>query len=308
VREASDANPPEKYDAHHSDRRQCGRFQTQTRPKNTTRTTATDAMAHAQATRPPSPDAEPVVHDLYVFVVGKTARGPSDEKSRELTLAILKYIHERLPLFAEMGVQIRVHKVKQPDLDNPRVVQALEARKISSLPALVTPSNTYVGTRLIKSVYERNALEYDAWRRREVESPTGMTPEDDLAKFYRDEMSFEKAAENDDDSDGIGENGDMMDAYRTVLQSRNGQQPAAAQGRTARSRPPPARGAPPPRRSDNVSANDPSDSLVNRMASDIDSQTLSGSDDLDGEGLDAGGSTQDDLMERAYWANQESST
>jgi len=272
----------------------------------------------------PPPDTGPVVHNLYVLVVGGNAAAPNDRKGRELTLAILKYIHDRLPVFTKMGVNIRVHKVNKSDLGNARLVAAMERRGISSLPALVTPNNTYVGNRSIGGVYEKNIAEYQAFRRQGTEAPTGIAQDDDaLASFYRSEMTFEKAADDDglgndgdgigNDGDGIGEGGDMMDAYRQMMQRRETRETKGpGRGQPA---PPKRGGAPAPaRRPDNVApraggtGDSTMDSLIDRMAGDIDAQTFEdafaggGGDSLD---LDGGMNAQDDLMEKAYWANQE---
>jgi hypothetical protein len=256
-----------------------------------------------------------VVHNLYVLVVGENAAAPNSRKGRELTLAILKYIHDRLPVFTKMGVNIRVHKVKKSDLGNARLVEAMKRRGISSLPALVTPNNTYVGNRSIGEVYEKNIAEYQAFLRQGTEAPTGIAQDDDdLASFYRSEMTFEKAADDDglgDDGDGIGEGGDMMDSYRQMMQRRETKGPGRGQTAPGHAAPPKRGGAPAPaRRPDNVAprAGGTMDSLIDRMAGDIDAQTFEdafaggGGDSLD---LDGGTNAQDDLMEKAYWANQE---
>lgn len=281
-------------------------------------------MRHA-VSGPPS-DTGPVVHNLYVLVVGGNAAAPNDRKSRELTLAILKYIHDRLPIFTKMGVNIRVHKVNKSDLRNARLVEAMKRRGISSLPALVTPNNTYIGNRSIGEVYEKNIAEYQAFLRQDTEAPTGIAQEDDdLSNFYRSEMTFEKAEIDDglgNDEGGIGEGSDMMDAYRQMMERRETRETkGSGRGQTA----PPKRGsapAPPKRggapapagRPDNVAprargtGDSMMDSLIDRMAGDIDAQTFEdaftggGGDSLD---LDGGTNAQDDLMEKAYWANQE---
>ena len=262
--------------------------------------------------RAPPPDTGPVVHNLYVLVIGGNTAAPNDKKSRELTLAILQYVHDRLPLFNKMGVKIRVHKVKKSDLGNPRLVEAMKRRGITSLPALVSPNNTYVGNRAIGEVYEKNIAEYQAFLRKDVEAPTGMAPDDDdLASFYRSEMTFEKA--NNDDG-GLGEGGDMMDNYRSMMQRRETRETKdPGRGQTAPSRPAaaPSRAPASGRRGDNVSgaSGDSSmDSLIDRMAGDIDSQTFEDAfagGDGDSLDLDGGNSAADDLMEKAYWANQE---
>lgn len=257
-------------------------------------------------------DTGPVVHNLYVLVVDKQATAPNEMKSRELTLRILNFIHGRLALFTEMGIKIRVHKVRKSDLQNQRLAQAMKAKKISSLPALVTPNNTYLGNREIEEVYEKNVQEFNAWKRRGVESPAGLAPEDELDTFYQSEMTFERAeADGGDDDDTIGEGTDMMDSYRMMVQKRETRDASRPRG----GRPPPAKSAAPrpaaPSRPNNLGqgATDSMDNLIDRMAGEIDAQTLEDAfSDGGGDSLEddtPGVNAQDDLMERAYWANQE---
>ena len=124
----------------------------------------------------PPPDTEPVVHNLYVLVVSGTSAAAHDRKSRELTLAILKYINDRLPLLAKMGVKIWVHKVKKSDLGNARLVDAMKQRGIFSLPALVTPNSTYRGNRSIGEVYDKNIAKYQTIMRQGVVAPERHRP------------------------------------------------------------------------------------------------------------------------------------
>jgi hypothetical protein len=247
----------------------------------------------------------PVTHNVYVLAPARAPRGaggplaqgadawtPGEKKSRKLTLAVLEYVHGRLALFSEMGVRVRVHRVRGSDLEDPRLVAAMKDRGITSLPALLTPNGAYCGNNRIRDVYDKNVQEFRAWKR--VQGPAaGLAPEDDLAAFYRSEMTFERAAADDGlgDGDEIGEGGGMMDAFRHTMRRRE----------------------PPAARRDNVGAgdnDDTMDALIDRMAGGIGAQAFAGGeapgalggDSLD---LDAGGDVQDDLMERAYWANQE---
>lgn len=258
----------------------------------------------------------PAVHHLYVLVVGSgAAQNAKDQKSRELTLAILTYVSDRLPIFTEMGVKVTVHKISKGDLAKPALIQAMKRRGITSLPALVTPNDTYVGNRAIGDVYEANIKEFRAFQRRGEDAPPGIAAEDELDQFYQDEMSFSKAAAESGIGDGDdigGESSVNMDAYRAAMARRSEGPPSSARHISPPGRPAAAVAS----RQNNVSggsSDDTMDSLIQQMAGTIDQQTFenafasSGGDSLDLEGESMNGNAQDDVMEQAYWANQEAS-
>ena len=179
-------------------------------------------------------DVDSTVHTIYVKV------GADDAKNREITLELLKYIHSQKPTFAQMGLAVKISKVRSQDLQAPRLVEAMRERGITRLPALVTPKNVFIGLKAIVDVYEQNIKEFDAvLRRRE---PPGAKKdeddEDDLTNYYRGEMESERD-DADDDEKGIGEGGSMMDSYRQMMEHREN----SGRGRP-RPRPPPR---PPPR-------------------------------------------------------------
>lgn len=257
----------------------------------------------------------PINHHLYVIVVGANPQTPSDKQSRVTTLQILQFISQRLKIFTEMGVKVNVLKISKKLLSDPRLVAAMKGKGITRLPALKTPNAVYLGREAIEGVYTSNIQEYQAWKRREVEKPVGLSGEDELDDFYRSEMSFDRAFAEEDmgDEENIGEGGDMMKSYSSALAAREGRG-SRPSGSLRGSHPPPSQGN--PQRSDNVptaSSEDSMDDLINQLSGQIDSQTFeqafagSGGDSLDDDGLDGGGNAQDDLMERAYWANQQES-
>lgn len=268
-------------------------------------------------------ESGPSPHDLYVMVVSESQRLPNDIKSRELTLRTLSYITERLATFKEMGVQVKVHKVRKSDLQNSAVRAAMKGRGITNLPALVTPNQTYIGVKEIIDVYEKNIKQFSAWRRRDEDQVSGAMPEDVLDEYYRREMNFDRAKQDESEGgDGsMGETSGMMDAYRQMVQRRESYD--AQRGKSSGIPGPPgggssARGGAQAlpaagSRRDNVGGNDDEigniDSLISRMAGDIDSQTVeaafagSGGDSFEDTG--GAGNAQDDLMEKTYWANQE---
>lgn len=276
-------------------------------------------------------DTGAVPHNLYVKVV---TAGDPDRKSRELTLQVLQYIHGRLPVFKQMGLAVKVNKIRSQDLQNARLVEAMRRRGIARLPALTTPNNVYIGFKEISTVYELNIKEFSHVGRRGEKPVEGAVPEDDLDSFYADEMTFERA-EEDAQETGIGESEDMMDAYRRMMERRErsdagrkgrvgvGGRPTTTVSDDRRAAPPraPVSARPdniataPPRRAPAPAAPlDPDDAeiqaTIDRLAADIDDNlhtrafASGGGDSLDDDG---GADIQDDLMERAYWGNQSSS-
>jgi hypothetical protein len=267
--------------------------------------------------RGPSLDTSPVIHNLYVLVVDSSDKSEQAQKARQLTLLVLQYINSRLGLFTKMGVNVRVHKVRKVDLGNMRLKAAMKAKGITSLPALITPNNTYVGNKAIGGVYERNIKAFEAYNRRGIEGPTGMAPEDELAKYYGAEMTIDKAKEEDKLGGGeeIGEGKDMMSRYQDMMRHRDqrnkrkpgSQSTARSQSTTGQT----ARQPPVANRNNNISGGSGDvDKLIEKMAGDIDSQTFEqafsghGGDGQVGS-TDNNGNAQDDLMEKAYWANQQ---
>lgn len=227
-----------------------------------------------------------------MLVVGAAATAPGDVQSRKLTLEILKFVQSNLALFAQMGVKVRVHKVKKSDLGNAALVEAMKRQGLASLPALKTPRSVYVGTGAIREIYEKNIADYRAYARRGAPQEV----DDDLASFYQSEMTFERAAaDGDGDGDEIGEGGDLMDAYRTMMHRREGN-PGGANGAPKQKKSPAAA-----RREDNVSRGGTAEASPPTEGGASKFEDTFG----DGDGLDGGNGAQDDLMEKAYWANQE---
>lgn len=275
-------------------------------------------------------DSSSVLHNLYVKIVPKDH---PDKKSQKYTLSLLHYIHGRIKILKEMGIQVKVNKISASDLQNAKLNAAMKKKGITKLPAMTTPTGVYLGVDEIADVYERNIREFTANQRRDEKKVAGIVQEDDLDSYYRDEMTFERA-EEDEEEPGIGEDGDMMSAYHSMVQRRDelnakrkptrapargeqkGERPARPDrgGRPGAGRP----GTTPARpgqstRPDNLGGDDDEIStMINRMSSDIDSGTMEtafqsgGGDSLEGGG--DGDSAQDRIMESAYWANQEAST
>jgi hypothetical protein len=231
---------------------------------------------------------EPEAHQLYVL---SEAPRPPAQKGRERTLAVLRFVWERLPLLAEMGVRVEVRGFRRAALREPRLVAALKRRGVSALPALVTPRGVYEGRRAIVGVYERNIRVFLSLR--DDPRPGRPSAEDALEEFYHSEMApSRREEEGEDDGDALGEGrGGMMEAYHEMMHRRGpGEGPAppsAGRRRSGASAPPGGEGAEPRgggRRADNLEERPFGPAAAE---------------------LDSGGSAQDDLMEAAYWQNQE---
>ena len=242
---------------------------------------------------------------------------------------MLRYVHANLPRLREMGLEVRVNKVTSRQLSDERVRAAMKSRKIVRLPALTTPNGVYLGFQEIRTLYERNYGEYEAFLRRSEKPVVGEAPDDELEDYYRAEMTAERAREDEGGDDSIGEGGDMMDSYRRMMERREtsdrGRPKPRPGGAPRPARPePPGRAAAPPRtagsgRPDNVAGPEngrrpapPVDDeeaeiqeTINRLARDIDDNlreaafSSGGGDSYEDDG---GPDPQDDLMEQAYWA------
>ena len=153
-------------------------------------------------------ESDIVYHNLYVKVV---TGNDSDNKSRDITLQVLKYVHSKLEIFTKMGLSVKVNKIRSQDLQNPKLINVMRQRGITRLPALTTSNNIYIGFAEITDIYERNIKEFLAFARRSERSVEGIAPEDDLTEFYKDEMTISRA-EHDTEESAIGESEDMMDA------------------------------------------------------------------------------------------------
>lgn len=264
-------------------------------------------------------DTSNVSHNLYVKLVPD---GDPDHKSRILTLQVLKYVHARLPVFAKMGLAVKVNKIRAQDLKNAQLVGALRKRGISSLPALTTPNDVYIGFKEIADVYETNVKEFAAvgrQGRRDIEGAT-LDP-DSLDSFYHDEMTFERADEDDQET-GIGEgNAMMMDSYRRMMERREASaatqrpRPGARTTQSTSSRRTPPQKSSSSSRPDNVGRGPPTDpddleiqATIDRLARDIDDNTYTAAfESGGGDSFEDGGDSQDEFMERSFYANQDES-
>lgn len=250
-----------------------------------------------------------VEHQLYVKVV---TLPDVDEKSREITLSALKYFQARMDLLANMGVKLRVNKIRSQDLRNSQLVESMRRRGITRLPALITPDSLHIGLKEIVSLYDSNIEAYHASRAKPG-ARAAKPAADNLEMFYKNEMTMERA-EEDSKEEGIGEGDDMMDSYRRMMERRGGSETSRRPPSAGRPASAPAPGpAPRPQasmRPDNVAPLSAEDAeiqeTIGRLARDIDPSlherafASGGGDSLEDDG---DGDPQDDLMEQAYLMN-----
>lgn len=300
-------------------------------------------LQHVRGARPQAPQAQPrprvdlsqvdqgpMVHNLYVKIVPETE---SDEMSKKLTRQILLYITSRLALLRQMDLKVNVNRVRSKDLKNPALTDAMKRRGISRLPALTTPNNVYLGVKEIIDIYQKNMKEYEAVNRREPKTAHREMdrPEDDLDRFYRDDMTEDNAkVDAEDEAIGDQDTESMMRSYSRMMQRReklNKDRKSYRPGEDDGSGAPPARpkqaasASAPPRpaqssRPDNVhQEGDDAEitGMIDRInselrGSDVDTAfSKGGGDSLEDDGLDGAGDSQDKFMQAAYWANQEDS-
>ena len=261
------------------------------------------------------------IHQLYVLV----GCSPSENtKSRNLTLAILSFVHSSLKNLTKLGIRIKVNKIKQSHLQNQKLINAMKTKGIKRLPALTTSNNVYLGYNEIVDLYSRNMKVFSAFKRREDTPATGMTPEDDLQKFYDQEMNtgeaWDDAVDNEDSS--LGESEGLMESYRYMMERRGKQtnklrpsRKRTSNGQSYGGRSPAPRVDPhQANRSDNIGDDDDIQGVINRLAKSIDYETFDeafssgGGESLEDGYVDPENTIrdpQDDLMEAAYWARQE---
>ena len=264
-------------------------------------------------------------HTLFVKVESATAAGKA-AASRELTISVLRYIKENLQLIQTMGITIQVRKILDKDLKDDRVIKMLRERGITRLPALCTSQQVYIGAKSIIDLYDKNLKSFQAERQKKQAPPKKAVAAPDIESYFNREMMA--TGHDDDDDENMNEGGDnMMDTYRQVVSRRDGSAgpprghatnrminddedmsarpptrssmrpnnvapsrqntPAKTSGPPARtSEPPPRTGGPPVMGSS--SGGGPA------------SGSMGGFDDDEN-------SPQDDLMERAYFANMDDS-
>jgi hypothetical protein len=148
-----------------------------------------------------------MIHNLFVL------DEKVSQKSRQCTLEILNYIVSIRPYFDQFGIQIKVNKIRSIDLANPRLIDAMKVKKITELPALITPNNVYLGVTGIKNLYEQNIREYEKLSQDD-------NPESDLQSYYAKEMTLERVAQDNAESDALTESDKIKTAYDMAVAQR----------------------------------------------------------------------------------------
>lgn len=249
----------------------------------------------------------------------KVSRPGGETKSHAFNIEVLNYLVKIKPFLRQMGIAVDVMKVEESSLSNQRLKQAMLSKGIRSLPALKTQKGVYLGVQSIKELYNRNVDDFKRSRKQDTGGDS------DLDAYFRRTLDA-KAEDDDDDETAIGESGEMMTQYQSLMQRRDEAQarrrpgsrlpePDVRQTRIPQRGQAPQRGPAPQDRGHNVGS-DPDDIKMEALMEESDpmpgpgvsASTLSASrgadpDDEPGEST----SEEDRRMEEAYWSNQEAS-
>ena len=260
-------------------------------------------------------------YNLYVKAV---AEGDADQKSLEITRAVLAFVRQRLDAYAAMGAAVTVRPVSAAALRDPRAAAAMRARGVTRLPAMTTPTGAvYTGLGEIAAAFERNAAAYAAHRRGESggrAARAARVPDDeDMSDYYARELG-QPGGDDDDDESAVGEGGgDMMAAYRRGVDRRFGdtaksghrpepQRASSAPQAAGGAGPRPAGGAaprpgaaPPAARRDNIGDADEITRTIEKLSRDVGGDRGPAAPPGGAPDDDEAPNPADDLMERAYW-------
>jgi hypothetical protein len=186
-------------------------------------------------------------HVLYVRVVAPGG----DAGARARTLETLRWLDDNSSSLREMGVAMRVERVGSAALADPKIVAALAAAGVTSLPALRTPTGVYLGLAAIATLYGNNARALHAARATQAgpasrrtgaggaPRPSVDNAEDALENWRTAEISGKGGSgdNNDSDSDGDGDaSKKMAAAVNAQMMQRSKMTPAGRGGRPPNSR------------------------------------------------------------------------
>jgi hypothetical protein len=220
------------------------------------------------------------IHNLYVGVV---SAGDVNNPSRAATLKVLQFVDSRMTSLLQMGIKIHVYGIRARDLNNSKLISSMRERGITQLPALTVNKNVYIGVDKITNLYDRNITKFVGNAAAQL-SPSDSAMED----YYRAEISKKDTAEESDE-DGMGEGGDMMASYSRRMASRNKKHESelSTSGRLS------------------VPHGGGENSDVDADSIDPDTDAMRGtlSRLAQSSGRPDAESAQDDLMERAFYAN-----
>lgn len=259
-----------------------------------------------------------VTHKLIVYVP-EAARGETltarEIESRDRSVFILKYFAARKKFLAPMGVEISVLKVRKADLQRPAILQGFAQKRVTSLPALVTPANTYCAAGAIMKIYDGNIEAFQLKARQKEAEIGGIHRETDAEEYYRSIMTFEKAANDDKEDDPFedGATGDqIMSGVEKMMAHRQAAQDRYKGGRK-REGDAPLKPAAAPKAAGKGRGNVKTSSIDN-LIQQVGSREI-GYDDVFGGGASdsAGessraGDARDNLIERAFLENMEDSS
>lgn len=161
--------------------------------------------------------ADLTVHKLFY----KT----ESEASREITVTLLEFIKKNKKVIAAMGIELKLNPIREALLKDARIVDSLRERKITKLPALVTPNKVHLGLAAIIAAYEANINKFTSRKKAE--------PEESLHDYIYGQL---KNKSDRDEEDGVGEGSqgsvDMMSRHRDMLQKRDSRNKKSTRARS----------------------------------------------------------------------------
>lgn len=211
-----------------------------------------------------------------------------------LSLPVLRYVHSRLPVLGQMGITLRVHRVKT---QSATVAAALQNIGVERLPALVTAGGVYAGLSAIRAIYERNIR---AFKARRSAADGGDGGDGGLDSFLRRQIGGGNADADDEDDDTIGSSADMMANYQATMARRTPSAGPSAGPSAAPSATPSAGPSAVAKATPSVVALRPDNIAAGSAAVAASSSAAPGAPVSD----DDAPNPQDDFMSRAYWDNQ----
>lgn len=231
-------------------------------------------------------------HKLFVITEGP-------REFTEQTLAVLEFVKRVKPYLDRMDVAVEVVRVQARQMGDQRLVDAFRGKGITSFPALKTPNHIYAGTGDIARIYTRAIKEFQEYMRRgtaeEAAEYGGASAEDIYKEFIGKDIRAGSDWASGDDP--IGETGDMMGRMQEMMRKR-AEAAAKFKGNSGG-----GSGLAPVVENNVKSGDDPAiDKLINEIgAGPLTSETIDQA--FKGEAPD---DARDDVLMKAFWANQSS--
>ena len=162
---------------------------------------------------------------LYVVVTSPRPAGSAEQTLKDSNLKVLRYVAQRLGLLREMGVTVRVQRIKKSDLSRPEVLEALRRKNVRSFPCLSTTNGAHTGPREIIDFYEHWIGKYDEFLKASSaparrQAKAAEYDGDDLRQYYAEEMGAANQNGESDEEDSMNGGWDPSAAMRKMEERR----------------------------------------------------------------------------------------